>query len=162
MALTSRPGPAAYHPALLVKLLLYGYCTGEVSSRNPEQATYEEVPYRVRSRKRRPRRPRRRPSPQGKRRERQPRPTRPVSSPAACREAPDVARALDLTGDRLDDRFPQGVGAGAHGSGQLRPHGAVRSAVVGDGRVGMRLPTHRHVKKSTPVNAAAVTAVALK
>jgi transposase len=40
-------GQPPYHPALLVKLLLYGYCTGKVSSRRLEQATYDEVPYRV-------------------------------------------------------------------------------------------------------------------
>jgi transposase len=36
-----------YHPALMVKLLVYGYCTGKPSSRRIEKATYEEVPYRV-------------------------------------------------------------------------------------------------------------------
>ena len=36
-----------YHPALLVKLLVYAYCTGKPSSRKIEKATYEEVPYRV-------------------------------------------------------------------------------------------------------------------
>ncbi len=40
-------GQPPYHPALLVKLLLYAYCTGKPSSRKIEQATYEEVPYRV-------------------------------------------------------------------------------------------------------------------
>jgi transposase len=40
-------GQPPYHPALLVKLLLYGYCTGKPSSRRIEQATYEEIPYRV-------------------------------------------------------------------------------------------------------------------
>ena len=30
-----------------MKLLLYAYCTGKPSSRKIEQATYEEVPYRV-------------------------------------------------------------------------------------------------------------------
>ena len=40
-------GQPPYHPALLVKLLLYGYCTGKPSSRQIEQATYEEIPYRV-------------------------------------------------------------------------------------------------------------------
>jgi len=37
----------SYHPALMVKLLLYAYCTGKPSSRQIEKATYEEVPYRV-------------------------------------------------------------------------------------------------------------------
>jgi len=40
-------GQPPYHPALLVKLLLYGYCTGKISSRKLEQATHDEVPYRV-------------------------------------------------------------------------------------------------------------------
>jgi transposase len=40
-------GQPPYHPALMVKLLLYAYCTGKPSSRQIEQATYEEVPYRV-------------------------------------------------------------------------------------------------------------------
>ena len=40
-------GQPPYHPALLVKLLLYGYCTGKPSSRQLERATYEEISYRV-------------------------------------------------------------------------------------------------------------------
>ena len=40
-------GQPPYHPAPMVKLLLYAYCTGKPSSRQIEQATYEEVPYRV-------------------------------------------------------------------------------------------------------------------
>lgn len=40
-------GQPPYHPALLVKLLLYAYCTGKPSSRQIEKATYDEVPYRV-------------------------------------------------------------------------------------------------------------------
>jgi len=40
-------GQPPYHPALMVKLLLYAYCTGKPSSRQIEKATYEEVPYRV-------------------------------------------------------------------------------------------------------------------
>ena len=40
-------GQPPYHPALVVKLLVYGYCTDKPSSRKIEQATYEEVPYRV-------------------------------------------------------------------------------------------------------------------
>jgi len=40
-------GQPPYHPALLVKLLLYGYCMGKPSSRQLERATYEEIPYRV-------------------------------------------------------------------------------------------------------------------
>ena len=40
-------GQPPYHPALMVKLLLYGYCTGKPSSRRIEKANYGEVPYRV-------------------------------------------------------------------------------------------------------------------
>jgi len=40
-------GQAAYHPALMVKLLLYGYCTGVPSSRKIEHATYRDVAFRV-------------------------------------------------------------------------------------------------------------------
>jgi transposase len=40
-------GQPPYHPALMVKLLFYAYCTGRASSRRIEQATYDEVPYRV-------------------------------------------------------------------------------------------------------------------
>jgi len=40
-------GQPPYHPAMMVALLLYAYCTGKPSSRKIERATYEEVPYRV-------------------------------------------------------------------------------------------------------------------
>jgi transposase len=40
-------GRPPYHPALMVKLLIYGYCIGKMSSRKLEQATYEEVAFRV-------------------------------------------------------------------------------------------------------------------
>lgn len=40
-------GRPPYHPALMVKLLLYGYCTGKMSSRKLEQATYDDVAFRV-------------------------------------------------------------------------------------------------------------------
>jgi transposase len=40
-------GRPPYHPALMVKLLVYGYCTGKMSSRKLEQATYDEVAFRV-------------------------------------------------------------------------------------------------------------------
>ncbi len=40
-------GQPPYHPALMVKLLFYAYCTGKPSSRQIEKATYEEVPFRV-------------------------------------------------------------------------------------------------------------------
>ena len=40
-------GQPPYHPAMMVKLLLYAYCVGKPSSRKIERATYEEVPFRV-------------------------------------------------------------------------------------------------------------------
>lgn len=40
-------GQPPYHPTLVVKLLVYVYCTGKPSSRQIEKATYEEIPYRV-------------------------------------------------------------------------------------------------------------------
>ncbi len=40
-------GQPPYHPAMMVALLLYAYCTGKPSSRRIERATYDEVPYRV-------------------------------------------------------------------------------------------------------------------
>ena len=40
-------GLAAYQPLLMVRLLLYGYCRGVVSSRKIERATYEDVAFRV-------------------------------------------------------------------------------------------------------------------
>jgi transposase len=40
-------GRPPYHPALMLKLLVYGYCTGRVSSRKLEQATHEDVAFRV-------------------------------------------------------------------------------------------------------------------
>lgn len=40
-------GRAGYHPLMLTKLLVYGYCLGKISSRRLERATYEEVPFRV-------------------------------------------------------------------------------------------------------------------
>ena len=39
-------GLSAYHPMLLTRLLLYGYCIGVTSSRRLERATYDEVPFR--------------------------------------------------------------------------------------------------------------------
>lgn len=39
-------GKAAYHPLLLTRLLLYGYCTGVVSSRRIERKTYDDVAFR--------------------------------------------------------------------------------------------------------------------
>lgn len=40
-------GRAGYHPLMMVKLLVYGYCVGKTSSRKLERATYEEVAFRV-------------------------------------------------------------------------------------------------------------------
>lgn len=39
-------GSAAYHPALLLSLLIYGYATGVFSSRKIERATYDSVAFR--------------------------------------------------------------------------------------------------------------------
>ena len=40
-------GKAAYHPVMMVRLLIYGYCTGVVSSRQIEKRTYEDVAFSV-------------------------------------------------------------------------------------------------------------------
>jgi transposase len=40
-------GRPPYHPAMMLKLLIYGYCTGKMSSRKLEQATYDDVAFRV-------------------------------------------------------------------------------------------------------------------
>jgi transposase len=40
-------GQPPYHPAMMVKLLLYAYCTGRPSSRKIERATYHDVAVRV-------------------------------------------------------------------------------------------------------------------
>ena len=39
-------GSLAYHPAVLLALLVYGYATGVFSSRKLEKATYDSVPFR--------------------------------------------------------------------------------------------------------------------
>jgi transposase len=39
-------GQAAYHPLLMVRLLIYAYCLGVMSSRRIERATYEDVAFR--------------------------------------------------------------------------------------------------------------------
>ena len=39
-------GLAAYHPVMMLRLLLYGYCRGVVSSRKIERATYEDIAFR--------------------------------------------------------------------------------------------------------------------
>lgn len=40
-------GRPAYHPAMMTKLLVYGYCTGKYSSRKIEKATHEDIGFRV-------------------------------------------------------------------------------------------------------------------
>ena len=40
-------GRAGYHPAMMVALLVYAYCVGKPSSRRIEQATYDDVAFRV-------------------------------------------------------------------------------------------------------------------
>ncbi len=44
---TKLQGQPPYHPAMLVKLLFYAYCMGIPSSRKIEQATYEDVAFRI-------------------------------------------------------------------------------------------------------------------
>ena len=39
-------GALAYHPVMLVRLLLYAYCIGQPSSRRIERATYEDIAFR--------------------------------------------------------------------------------------------------------------------
>jgi len=39
-------GSAAYHPAMLVALLVYGYATGTFTSRRLEEATYDSIAFR--------------------------------------------------------------------------------------------------------------------
>jgi transposase len=43
----SERGQPPYHPAMMLKLLVYAYCTGKPSSRKIEKATWEDVAYRV-------------------------------------------------------------------------------------------------------------------
>ena len=40
-------GRPPYHPVMMVKLLVYGYCIGKISSRKIERATHEDVAFRV-------------------------------------------------------------------------------------------------------------------
>jgi transposase len=40
-------GQPPYHPELMVKLLIYGYCTGRMSSRKLEQACHDDVAVRM-------------------------------------------------------------------------------------------------------------------
>jgi transposase len=39
-------GKAAYHPVMLVRLLLYGYCVGVMSSRRMERASFDDLAFR--------------------------------------------------------------------------------------------------------------------
>jgi transposase len=43
----SKGGNPAYHPEMMVALLIYAYCVGVPSSRKLEKATYELIPFRV-------------------------------------------------------------------------------------------------------------------
>jgi len=43
----SKGGYPAYHPEMMVALLIYAYCVGVASSRKIEKATYELIPFRV-------------------------------------------------------------------------------------------------------------------
>jgi len=40
-------GQPPYHPTMMIKLLVFGYCTGVRSSRAIERATYDVVPFRM-------------------------------------------------------------------------------------------------------------------
>lgn len=40
-------GRPPYHPAMMIKLLVYGYCIGKTSSRKIERATHDDVAFRV-------------------------------------------------------------------------------------------------------------------
>ena len=39
-------GKAAYHPVMMVRVLLYGYCVGVMSSRGIERASYDDIAFR--------------------------------------------------------------------------------------------------------------------
>ena len=39
-------GKAAYHPVMMVRLLLYGYSVGVISSRRIERASYDDIAFR--------------------------------------------------------------------------------------------------------------------
>ena len=43
----SRGGPPAYHPRLMLRLIIYGYTVAVCSSRRIEQATFERIDFRV-------------------------------------------------------------------------------------------------------------------
>ncbi len=40
-------GAPPYHPAMMVKVLLYAYCTGVYSSRRPARRLHEDIAFRV-------------------------------------------------------------------------------------------------------------------
>ena len=40
-------GKAAYHPVMMVRVLVYGYCIGVTSSRQIEKRTYEDVAFQI-------------------------------------------------------------------------------------------------------------------
>ena len=40
-------GQAAYDPAMMVRVLLYGYCMGSYSSRKIQAKTYEDIAFRL-------------------------------------------------------------------------------------------------------------------
>ena len=42
-----RRGGAPYHPRMMLKVLLYGYCTGVASSRRIGQRPHEDIVFRV-------------------------------------------------------------------------------------------------------------------
>ena len=42
-----RRGGPPYHPLMMVKVLLYGYCTGVASSRRIAQRLHEDIAFRV-------------------------------------------------------------------------------------------------------------------
>src|ERR1019366_2062868 len=39
-------GKAAYHPVMMVRVLLYGYCVGVTGSRRIERASYDDIAFR--------------------------------------------------------------------------------------------------------------------
>ena len=39
-------GKAAYHPVMMVRVLVYGYCVGVMSSRRVERASYDDIAFR--------------------------------------------------------------------------------------------------------------------
>ena len=43
----SKGGQASFHPVMMTKLLIYGYCVGVFSSRKIERNTHEVIPFRV-------------------------------------------------------------------------------------------------------------------